>query len=171
MAKSPKKPALPDFPDDNAEDRSAVRTVRQLVAVMRANELSELMLDTGSLRVRLRRGGVAPAAAFAPLAAAVPVAAPVASAAPAVPAAPKDDGALVIKSPTVGTYYGSPNPESPAFVKVGQAVKPDTVVCIIEAMKVFNDIPAGVAGTITEVLLENKAAVEYGQPLFKYKPA
>ena len=71
----------------------------------------------------------------------------------------------------VGTYYASPSPDSPPFVSVGSNVRPDTTVCVIEAMKVFTDIPAGVAGTITEVLVKNGQSVEFGQPLFRVRPA
>ncbi|NBC11507.1 MAG: acetyl-CoA carboxylase biotin carboxyl carrier protein, partial [Planctomycetes bacterium] len=75
-----------------------------------------------------------------------------------------------IDSPMVGTFYASPSPDADAFVAVGSKVKPDTVVCIVEAMKVFNEIKAEAAGEIVEILVENGAAVEYGQPLFRIKP-
>jgi acetyl-CoA carboxylase biotin carboxyl carrier protein len=92
------------------------------------------------------------------------------AAAPSPPAAaPAAADGPVIKSPTVGTFYASPTPGEPPFVKVGSVVKPDTIVCIIEAMKVFNQIPAEISGTITEVLVNNGDAVEYGQPLFRVK--
>ena len=71
----------------------------------------------------------------------------------------------------VGTYYASPTPDSPPFVSPGTAVRPDTTVCVIEAMKVFTDIPAGVSGTITEVLVKNGQPVEFGQPLFRVQPS
>ena len=88
---------------------------------------------------------------------------------PAAADLPKADEAhvAVIKSPIVGTFYAAPNPESPAFVKVGDHVGPETTVCIVEAMKVFNQIPAEVSGKITTVLVENGQPVEFGQPLFK----
>ena len=73
----------------------------------------------------------------------------------------------MIKSPMVGTFYAAPNPESPAYVKVGDHVGPETTVCIVEAMKVFNQIPAEVSGKIVAVLVENGEPVEFGQPLFK----
>jgi acetyl-CoA carboxylase biotin carboxyl carrier protein len=88
----------------------------------------------------------------------------------AAPAAAKDDGLQVIKAPTVGTFYSSQTPEDPPFVKSGDKVTPTTTVCLIEAMKVFNPIPAEVAGTIAEVLVKNGDAVEYGQALFKVRP-
>jgi acetyl-CoA carboxylase biotin carboxyl carrier protein len=71
----------------------------------------------------------------------------------------------------VGTYYASSSPDAPSFVSVGSSIQADTVVCIIEAMKVFTDIPAGVSGTITEIMVKNGQAVEFGQPLFRVRPA
>ena len=84
------------------------------------------------------------------------------------PAAPKT---VVIESPMVGTYYASSAPDAPLFVSVGSVVHPETIVCIIEAMKVFTDIPAGVSGTIVEILVKNGQPVEFGQPLFRVVPA
>ena len=106
----------------------------------------------------------------APLAAAPSVAAPAAAApsAPAAPAAAPSD-LKEIKSPMVGTYYAAPSPESPSFVKVGQEVTPETVVCILEAMKVMNEIKAEVSGTIAEVCTENGKPVQFGQVLFRVK--
>lgn len=101
-------------------------------------------------------------------------AAPVA-AAPAAPAAPaaeaKADNLITIKSPMVGTFYRTPNPESPVFVNVGDDVKPGKVVCIIEAMKLFNEIESEISGKIVKVLVENATPVEYDQPLFLVEPA
>lgn len=87
----------------------------------------------------------------------------------AAPAASSQGSSLVIKSPMVGTFYTSPSPESPPFVTVGQSIRPESVVCIIEAMKVMNEIQAEVEGVIEEVLVKPGQAVEYGQPLFKLK--
>lgn len=106
---------------------------------------------------------------------AAPVAAaPVAAATPAAPAAaaePKADNLITIKSPMVGTFYRTPNPESPSFVNVGDDVKPGKVVCIIEAMKLFNEIESEISGKIVKVLVENATPVEYDQPLFLVEPA
>jgi acetyl-CoA carboxylase biotin carboxyl carrier protein len=102
-----------------------------------------------------------------------PAAAPAAAASPAPPppaAKDKDDGLLVIKAPTVGTFYSAQSPEDPPFVTVGSKVSPQTTVCLIEAMKVFNPIPAEVTGTIEAILVKNGDAVEFGQPLFKVRP-
>jgi len=110
----------------------------------------------------------------APVAAAPAAAAP-AAAAPAAPAAPaaeaKADNLITIKSPMVGTFYRTPNPESPVFVNVGDDVKPGKVVCIIEAMKLFNEIESEISGKIVKVLVENATPVEYDQPLFLVEPA
>ena len=98
--------------------------------------------------------------------AAAPAAAPTpAAAAPAAAAGPVDDGSITINAPMVGTFYAKANPESEPFVQVGQMVTPDTIVCIVEAMKVFNEIKAEVSGRITKVLVNNAEAVEYEQPL------
>src|SRR5262249_318169 len=94
---------------------------------------------------------------------------PHAPTAPVTP--PPAPSGIVIESPMVGTFYSSGSPDAPAFVSVGSVVRPDTTVCIIEAMKVFTDIPSGVSGTITEVLVKNGQAVEYGQALFRVNPA
>jgi len=87
-----------------------------------------------------------------------------------LPPEPKNDGTVTINSPTVGTFYSSPTPDDPPFVSVGSAVLPETVVCIVEAMKVFNQIPAEVSGTVVEVLAKNGDSVEFGQRLFRVRP-
>ena len=154
--------------------------LRELVALMESHGLTEVDLRRQDERWRLRRGpaevmqvvpagGYAPPPMLAPPAAlAAPLGAPAAApAAPAPPAADKDT--VIIKSPTVGTYYESPSPGDPPYVSVGSKVAQDTVVCIIEAMKVFNQIPAEINGTITEILVKNGDAVEFGQPLFRVR--
>jgi acetyl-CoA carboxylase biotin carboxyl carrier protein len=93
------------------------------------------------------------------------------SGATAAPAAPAADGLLVVESPMVGTFYTSPNPDSPAFVTVGSSIAPDTTVCLIEAMKVFNEIKAEMSGTIERILVESGKPVEYGQKLFLVRPS
>ena len=155
----------------NSVEVFEVRRVRRLVELMNDHDLSEIDLRQGEQRIRLRRGAEAPVISAVPTAPvpAAPVAAP--SPAPAAPAAPTEAPAAaetgkVIKSPMVGTFYNSSSPESAAFVSVGDQVGPDTIVCIVEAMKVFNEIPAECSGKISAVLVENGAAVEFGQPLF-----
>lgn len=142
-----------------------------LVELMEKHGLTEISLQRGSEKWRLRRG----AEMAAPyVTTSLPPSAPILPA-PAVAAStpgaePRNDGSVTINSPTVGTFYGSPTPDDPAFVNVGSTVTPETVVCIVEAMKVFNQIPAEVSGTIIEVLVKNGDSVEFGQPLFRVRP-
>ncbi len=156
--------------------------LKELIELMEKHGLSEVHLRHGSEQWRLRRGGqdtvqfvpaTHPAAAPAPVAATpAPVAAtpaPQAAAPAPAPEAPASN-LLEIKSPIVGTFYSSPSPEDPAFVQKGSKVGPDTVVCIVEAMKVFNQITADLSGTIEEVLVSNGDPVESGQPLFRVSP-
>lgn len=106
----------------------------------------------------------------APMAVAAPAAAPTVVAAASV-AEPKADNLITIKSPMVGTFYRTPSPESPMFVNVGDDVKPGKVVCIIEAMKLFNEIESEISGKIVKILVDNATPVEYDQPLFLVEPA
>ena len=154
-----------------------VKTLRELVKLMTANDLTELDLQDGQgERVALKRGSTgAPVVQYAPapvVQAAAPVAAPSAAPAASAPAATSasDEGLVPIKSPMVGTFYASPSPDAKPFLSVGSAVSPESVVCIIEAMKVFNEIKAETTGTIAKVLVNNGQAVEFGQPLFLVKP-
>jgi acetyl-CoA carboxylase biotin carboxyl carrier protein len=153
-------------------DVTDVRKIRRLVELMNEYELTEMDLRDGDIRIRIRKGGDT-IVTHAPMMAA-PVAAPApAASAPAAPAAAAPTAAEslpVIKSPMVGTFYVASSPESPPLVKVGDHVGPETSVCIIEAMKVFNEIPAEIKGKIVAVLVENGSPVEYGQPLFRIDP-
>lgn len=152
------------------QDIFDVRRIRRLVELMKEHELSEIDLREGETRIQLRRGSepviTMPAARAA---APAPVAAAAGGEAAAPAAAPKADEAhvAIIKSPMVGTFYAAPDPDSPPYVKVGDHVGPETTVCIVEAMKVFNQIPAEVSGKIMTVLVENGQSVEFGQPLYK----
>lgn len=144
---------------------------------MKKSDLSEFEIQDQEFKLRIKRdvGGraavapvAAPVAAPAP-AAPAPVAAPVAAApAPAAPAA-ADPNVKVITSPMVGTFYATPSPDSPNFVAIGSTVKADTVVCIIEAMKVMNEVKAEVAGTVTEICADNGKPVQFGQVMFRLK--
>lgn len=153
---------------DEQNDIFDVDRVRDLVEMMIEHGLTEVDLRQHGQTIRLRRGGAGDA----------PVAYPAAPVGPAVPVAPStsaappadDSDLLTIKSPTVGTFYSRPNPESEPFVKVGQDISADTTVCVIEAMKVFNEIAAEVSGTIVSVLVDDEEAVEFGKPLFKVRP-
>lgn len=156
-----------------------VRTVEYLLKLMTEHDLSELELREGDQRIRLRKGGINHAA-FVP--AAAPYVAPMPHAATnpghAVPPdaltqtpAPPARNLLEIKSPMVGTYYSKPKPDKPDFVSVGAPVKPDTVVCLIEAMKLYNDIKAEMSGRIAEVCVNNGDFVEFNQVLFRVEPS
>jgi len=147
-----------------------VRKIRRLIELMKEHDLNEIDLRDGDVRVRLRKGGetiVADTRHYAPPPAAPSITGPSGSTPPAPSAV---DNLPVIKSPMVGTFYLAANPESPAFAKVGDHVGVDSTICIIEAMKVFNEIPAEMAGKIVAILVENGAPVEYGQPLFRIDP-
>jgi acetyl-CoA carboxylase biotin carboxyl carrier protein len=149
-----------------------VRTIHQLVRMMKRYDLTAIDFMEGQTKIRLRRRGPEAVAAppQAPVAAPAPAATLSAPAAAPAPASPPTNE-TVIESPMVGTYYASPAPDAPPFVSVGTAVRPDSTVCVIEAMKVFTDIPAGVSGTVTAVLVKNGQPVEFGQPLFRVKPS
>lgn len=150
-----------------------VARIRDLIELMKEHELSEVDLKQADKRIRLRRGHDGPVmmAAPQPAAMAAPSAAPSAPSASESSAPAEDENVVFIKSPTVGTYYSKPKPDAPPFVKVGDHVAPDTIVCLVEAMKMFNEIPAGVSGKIVACLVENESPVEVNQPLFKVAPA
>jgi acetyl-CoA carboxylase biotin carboxyl carrier protein len=154
----------------NPNDIFDVKKVRRLVEMMKEHDLSEIDLKQGEQRVRLRRGYDPVISMPAGQMMAAPQSAPQQSVGSAAPPANDDSKLIVIKSPMVGTFYKSANPESPAYVKVGDHVAADSTVCIIEAMKVFNQIPAEVSGQIVAVLVDNGVPVEFGQPLFKVDP-
>jgi len=141
---------------------------------MSQHDLNEIDLREGDLRIRLRRGGAEVAALPAPNpAAGLPQPAAPAPPEPAArhePAKPVRE-LLPIKSPTVGTFYSAPSPDAEPFVRVGSKVAPTTIVCVIEAMKIFNEIPAEHSGVIAEILVENQQPVEFGQVLFRVDPA
>jgi acetyl-CoA carboxylase biotin carboxyl carrier protein len=154
-----------------SQDIFDVRRIRRLVELMKEHDLNEIDLREGATRIQLRRGSEPVVTAAPPRPAAAPAAAaPSPAAAPAAPESPpKTDEAhmAVVKSPMVGTFYAAPDPDSAPYVKVGDHIGPETTVCIVEAMKVFNQIPAEVSGRIVAVLATNGQSVEFGQPLFK----
>ena len=144
-----------------------VKKIRELIELMQEHELNEVDLKQADQRIRLRRGPEGQPVAYAqPPAPAAPVAAAPAAAAVA-PAAPASDDSLTIDSPTIGTFYSRPKPEAADYVKVGDVITEDTIVCIVEAMKMFNEIPAGVSGKIVEVLVKNGDPVDNNKPLFR----
>ena len=146
--------------------------IRQLVDMMVVNDLVEVSLRDGDVEISLRRPGVRESSS-APVITTLP-AAPnpgLTTGGPAPSAPAEQDVDLVeIKSPMVGTFYSAHDPDSPPYVDAGANVTPDTVVCIVEAMKVFNEIKAEISGTIEKVLVKNEQPVEYGQPLFLARP-
>ena len=145
--------------------------LQQLVEMMEKHGLSEVNLRRGDEQWRLRRGAREVVHAAPPQMPFMPAAPQAAHAVPAPVAAPAEASGLIdIKSPTVGTFYASPSPGEPAFVTVGSVVTPETIVCLLEAMKVFNQIPAEVSGTITAILVKSGDAIEFGQPLFRVRP-
>jgi acetyl-CoA carboxylase biotin carboxyl carrier protein len=162
-------------PEPQSEPVFDVDRVRQLVDLMKQHDLSEISLQNGNRRVRLRRGPlqgptfVAGAPATAPMA----FAAPAASAPAGGSAAPQADlnaNAVFIKSPMVGTFYSKPNPKAKSYVQPGDRVTPETIVCQIEAMKTFSEIPAGVSGTIAAMLVRDEEPVDVDKPLFRLEP-
>lgn len=147
-----------------------VETVRQLVRLMARFDLNEIDLHAGDNRIRLRRGLPVAAAGPAPVQVVAPAATTsVAGIAPTETAPGRK--LLEIKSPMVGTFYAKPAPDKEDYVKVGSRVSPDTVVCQIEAMKIFNPLQAGVSGVIVEVLGQNEQFVEFDQVLFRVEPS
>jgi acetyl-CoA carboxylase biotin carboxyl carrier protein len=153
-----------------------IKDIKAIIDLMKKNSVTEFELEKQDFKIRLKRGmagGVATydeaaVVSYVPAAGALPVSA----AAPAPVAAPVAvSNELDIKSPMIGTFYRAPSPEAGPYVEVGTEVNPDTVVCIVEAMKVMNEIKAEVKGVITQILIENAKPIEFGQPLFKVRPA
>jgi acetyl-CoA carboxylase biotin carboxyl carrier protein len=161
-----------------------LKDIKAIIDLMKKNSVSEFELEKEDFKIKLKRstpnGGASPAAyeeapllAYAPPIALAPApAAPAAGASTISGAAPAaaNSGEQEIKSPMIGTFYRSPSPEAGPYVEVGMEVNPETVVCIIEAMKVMNEIKAEARGIVTQVLVENAKPVEFGQPLFKIRP-
>ena len=146
-----------------------IEKIRELVEMMDVNDLTEIKIVDGESKIELKRGStsfVAPAPAVAAVPA--PVAPVAVGQAPAAAPAPEavDENLQEITSPIVGTFYSAPAPDAAPFVKIGDQVTPDTVVCIVEAMKVMNEVKAEISGTIKKILVENAQAVEFGQAMF-----
>lgn len=152
-----------------------IRKLKELIRLMVANELTEIDLRDEVQQVTIRRPGPNQEPQI------IQAAPPVALAAPAVAAAPvarapeatadEDEGTFTIDSPMVGTFYSSPAPDKPPFVTVGETVDADTVICIVEAMKIFNEIKAETSGVVEKMLAKSGDAVEFGQPLFLVRPS
>jgi acetyl-CoA carboxylase biotin carboxyl carrier protein len=155
--------------------------VKKLVQLVEKSDVTHIEWEKGTEKVVIKRGGAAPVAAPATIQAIAhpaPVAAPIAPLAPVAPApaAPKADAkpadkpGVVVTSPFVGTFYRAPSPESPPFVDVGSKVKKGQTLCIVEAMKLMNEIEAETDGTVAEILVQNATPVEFGEPLFRIVP-
>jgi acetyl-CoA carboxylase biotin carboxyl carrier protein len=157
-------------------DSIDLKDIKAIIDLMRKNSVSEFELENQEFKIRLKRGtnggGGAAAPEDAPVLAYVqpPIAVSPPAIAPLAPA-PATPNELEIKSPMIGTFYRAPSPESAPYVEIGTEVNPETVVCIIEAMKVMNEIKAEAKGVVTQVMVENAKPVEFGQPLFKIRPS
>ncbi len=158
-----------------------IEDLKQLIEFLKENQVAEFEVDRDGLKVRLKfnqpAGSGASFADLARFAAVAPAAAPAASnsaassAAAAEPAADPDAGLHMVKSPIVGTYYGSPSPGAAPFVSPGERVEKGQVICIVEAMKLMNEIESDVAGEIVKCFVSNGQPIEFGQPLFSVRPA
>jgi acetyl-CoA carboxylase biotin carboxyl carrier protein len=146
-----------------------LKEIKLLIDMMRKNDLSVFKMENEGFKITLKKNtGFQPVVTQAAAPAPVVLQAPAAAAAPAAPAVESTPGKEIV-SPMVGTFYAAASPESEPLVAVGQEVTEDTVVCIIEAMKVMNEIKAEIRGTVTEIVAENGKPVQFGQALFKVK--
>lgn len=155
------------------------KEIQKLIDFIAQSGLDEVNIETTDLKIKVKRYGAAPVVTVAP--AQVSASAPVyttpsapAAQAPATPSAPAEPAAsanlITIKSPMIGTFYRASSPETPAFASVGDEIVPGKVVCVIEAMKLFNEIESEISGRIVKVLVENATPVEFDQPLFLVEP-
>ena len=154
-----------------SSERDAFRLIEEMLQLMESRGLVELELEHQGMRLRLKKASPAAGAQLVEYVTGMPQ--PVAPAQPAAskPSAAEESGRrIIIKSPMVGTFYRAPAPDAPAFAEVGQDLEVGQVVCIIEAMKLMNEIKSEVAGRVIEVLAENGDPVEFGQPLFALEP-
>ncbi len=156
-----------------------IKEIKAVIDLMRKNSLTEFEYEKDGTKIRIQRGpdGKPQVFSSSPNLLATPTLGPIPTALPSAPLAPSPtptppaESLPTINSPMVGTFYGSPAPDAPAYISVGTAVTPESVVCIIEAMKVMNEIKAEMSGTITEILVESGKPVEFGKPLFRIRPA
>ncbi|MBN1508950.1 MAG: acetyl-CoA carboxylase biotin carboxyl carrier protein [Sedimentisphaerales bacterium] len=154
------------MPDKDAD----VQKIKELIQIMKENDLVKIDIQHGDDRISLQRAEPPQPIAATPILAALPGAMPQGPVSPAAGPKTATEETVEIKSPIVGTFYEAPSPDSDPYVEPGGHVDPQTVVCIIEAMKVLNEIRAEIAGTVVQKLVKNGQAVEYGQPLFRVKP-
>jgi acetyl-CoA carboxylase biotin carboxyl carrier protein len=152
-----------------------LKDIKAIIDLMKKNSITEFELERQDSKIRLKRGFNGSASSPAPYddPAPLPSVSPMVAAPPPIPIGSIPvavTGEIEIKSPMIGTFYRAPSPEAANYIEIGSEVSPDTVVCIIEAMKVMNEIKAETKGVITQVLVENAKPVEFGQPLFKVRP-
>jgi acetyl-CoA carboxylase biotin carboxyl carrier protein len=152
-----------------------VERIRQIIELMEQHDLREVDLQQGDEKIKLNRAGAAPSYPPPYYPAMQPMAAPSAPAhqsasAPTAPAAAETAGTITINAPMVGTFYARPKPGAEPFVKVGDTINEDTIVCIVEALKTFSEIPAECSGTVVEILVSDQAPVDYGKPMFRVRP-
>jgi acetyl-CoA carboxylase biotin carboxyl carrier protein len=161
--------------DDKARRGWDLAELKRLVTLMKANDLGEVEMEEEGRRVRVVRGGrvveAFPLTVAQPGPATVAAATTAAATTPAASAAAKESNGVEIPSPMVGTFYRSPSPDASPYVEVGDRIKKDSPICIVEAMKVMNEIKAEVEGEILEILVQNGEPVEFGQPLFLVRPS
>lgn len=152
-----------------------LKDIKAIIDLMRKNSLSEFELERQDFKIKLKRAASGPVVSDEPAAPVYAALPPVTAAGLPAPLAAQSASApsaslLEIKSPMIGTFYRAPSPESADYVEIGTEVGPETVVCLIEAMKVMNEIKAEVKGVVTDILVENAKPVEFGQPLFRIRP-
>jgi acetyl-CoA carboxylase biotin carboxyl carrier protein len=153
-----------------------LKDIKAIIDLMRKNALSEFELERQDFKIKLKRGVIGPAASSEELPPPISYPTPLSptgalsAPGPITPPPAANSSLLEIKSPMIGTFYRAPSPDAADYVEIGTEVNPETVVCIIEAMKVMNEIKAEVKGIVTHILVENAKPVEFGQPLFRIRP-
>jgi len=159
----------------NSNDKTVdIKDIKAIIDLMRKNSVSEFELEKQDFKIRLKRGPNGSSTAIPFDETAISSYPPTLALPPGSISSPQSQlgmNEVDIKSPMIGTFYRAPSPESGSYVEVGSEVNPDTVVCIIEAMKVMNEIKAEAKGVITQAMVENAKPVEFGQPLFKIRPS
>jgi acetyl-CoA carboxylase biotin carboxyl carrier protein len=170
------KRTQPEKGNGGAGDSFTLQEVKALVQALEGTDVTGLVWARGAQKVVIRRGQQAPAVTqvvthAAPVAAPIPAMAPAAPAAAAPAAAKSEKPGTMVTSPFVGTFYRAPSPDSKPYCDVGSVVKKGQVLCIVEAMKLMNEIEAEVDGRVAEILAQNATPVEFGQPLFRIEPA
>jgi acetyl-CoA carboxylase biotin carboxyl carrier protein len=150
-----------------------LKDIKAIIDLMKKNSITEFELEQQDSKLRLKRGlnGGSPVPQADDSVPMIPLPMPYSTAAAPVAAPAANTGEIDIKSPMIGTFYRSPSPEASAYIEIGSEVGPESVVCIIEAMKVMNEIKSEVKGVVTQILVENGKPVEFGQPLYKVRPS